>query len=906
MKRDFAFTLLIVVLLAVGPVCFSVAADYYVNANSGDDGNNGSEGSPWRTITHALDWIASNNPGSQGDAHTIHAADGTYAASTNGETYPLTMQSWVSLEGDDAETTILDAEEGAYHVIFCYEVDNLTIAALTISGGYADGTGENDRKGAGIHSWHSSATIQGNLVTGNVTDGDDSEGAGIYCYYGSPTIENCTITDNAAEGDDDGGYDPNPNYGGGISCRYSSPDITDNTVSGNTAANYGGGVSCYYGSPLIQANIISDNSTEYSGAGLYLFHASAIITSNTISHNSTPEAYYWGGGIYCYGGSASCVVESNTITDNSAGSGGGIYCIYSSPIIDGNSIRDNRSTDNGPGSNDGGGIYCTENSSPTIINNTITGNAARSSGGGIWCDSGSSPTIDGNSITGNSAYMAGGILCVDGSPTIQRNDISQNVGRLGAGIDCRNSSPTISDNNVTENSSGSGVRLYESSSLVSHNIISANTGGAGVSYTRGSTTIINNIVVGNAPSGGIYCWGGSASIANNTISNNTAGVYNGAGDPPTVIDCIIWDNGDDLYGCSATYCCIQDDDGGEGNIHQNPDFVTGPHGDYYLDTDSPCIDAGSQSAEDAGLDDRTTQVSGTYDSGTVDMGYHYPTEGGNHSPQLSQGDVDPDSGSTDTTFVYTVHYYDEDGNEPTVKGVYIDGQAHAMDGSGADSTYTYSTKLSEGNHEYYFYFEDGNGGSDRDPDSGSHDGPSVNYAPVLSNGRVQPDSGTPDTTFTYSVDYHDEDRDEPTVKDVYIDGQAHQMDGSGPDSTYTYSTKLPEGDHEYYFYFEDGNGGSDRDPDSGSHDGPSVYYVPDLSDPTYSPDSGRTDTDYTFTVHYYHAGGQAPTRIQVVVNGTPHDMSLNSGSAADGVYAWTGLIPEGGLAKYHFDAEDSN
>jgi len=60
---------------------------------------------------------------------------------------------------------------------------------------------------------------------------------------------------------------------------------------------------------------------------------------------------------------------------------------------------------------------------------------------------------------------------------------------------------------------------------------------------------------------------------------------------------------------------------------------------------------------------------------------------------------------------------------------------------------------------------------------------------------------------------------------------------------------------------------------------------PELSDPTHSPDYGRTDTDYTFTVHYYHAGGQAPSRIQVVVNGTPHDMSLDSGSAADGVYA---------------------
>jgi len=80
---------------------------------------------------------------------------------------------------------------------------------------------------------------------------------------------------------------------------------------------------------------------------------------------------------------------------------------------------------------------------------------------------------------------------------------------------------------------------------------------------------------------------------------------------------------------------------------------------------------------------------------------------------------------------------------------------------------------------------------------------------------------------------------------------------------------------------------------------------PELSDPTHSPDYGRTDTDYTFTVHYYHAGGKAPSTIQVFVNGTPHDMTLDSGSAADGVYAWTGLIPQGGKAQYHFEAEDS-
>ena len=41
------------------------------------------------------------------------------------------------------------------------------------------------------------------------------------------------------------------------------------------------------------------------------------------------------------------------------------------------------------------------------------------------------------------------------------------------------------------------------------------------------------------------------------------------------------------------------------------------------------------------------------------------------------------------------------------------------------------------------------------------------------------------------------------------------------------------------------------------------------------------------------------------VNDTPHNMTLDSGSAAYGTYAWTGNIPEAGLSQYHFEAEDS-
>ena len=74
-----------------------------------------------------------------------------------------------------------------------------------------------------------------------------------------------------------------------------------------------------------------------------------------------------------------------------------------------------------------------------------------------------------------------------------------------------------------------------------------------------------------------------------------------------------------------TYCDVQNDmPDGEGNFSEDPMFITGSLGDYYLDPNSPCVDAGSRSSDEAGLSDRTTQTDGTPDTGIVDMGYHYP------------------------------------------------------------------------------------------------------------------------------------------------------------------------------------------------------------------------------------------------------------------------------------------
>ena len=55
---------------------------------------------------------------------------------------------------------------------------------------------------------------------------------------------------------------------------------------------------------------------------------------------------------------------------------------------------------------------------------------------------------------------------------------------------------------------------------------------------------------------------------------------------------------------------------------EDPKFVNG----YHLASDSPAIDAGSRTAEAAGLANRTVRADGELDTGVVDLGYHY-TEG---------------------------------------------------------------------------------------------------------------------------------------------------------------------------------------------------------------------------------------------------------------------------------------
>ncbi|MBN2055325.1 right-handed parallel beta-helix repeat-containing protein, partial [bacterium] len=416
--------------------------------------------------------------------------------------------------------------------------------------------------GGGIYCYDSTPTIDDNYIQYNETYG---YGGGICLYMASPEIGlnmPNTISDNRAD------------MGGGIYCYASSPIIVSNTISGNNMmmmmgmygggisleansnaiiignsvyynyGDHGGGIYCYDSSPMIDSNSISDNQAPMMGGGLYFSYSMGDVTGNQITNNNMSGWAMHGGGIACENG-ADVFIAGNTIENNGADSGGGIYVMSSSPDILSNSISMNNSSFWGM---NGGGIYCYDSSS-TIEDNSINDNSS-DQGAGIYCDGGSLLTIRANTISYNGTYMmtpmiGGGIYCGSNSDAlITDNYLEWNRASSGAGIFINYAMPTISGNNLIGNqadSEGGAISCYDAAPDIgggATNYISSNYagmyGGGIFCYGSGSSpAIFGNQIDSNFAGdsgGGIYCMSDAApTISANTIEYNEVMMMMGAG-----------------------------------------------------------------------------------------------------------------------------------------------------------------------------------------------------------------------------------------------------------------------------------------------------------------------------------------------------------------------------------------
>ncbi len=259
---------------------------WYVDA-AATGANNGKS---WTSaFTDLQDALATADAGDQ-----IWIAAGTYAPAGSGgsRTATFTLVNGVDIHGgfDGTENSLADRDlaanetvltgdlnsndqpgfvnisDNAYHVVTSSYVSEGTIVeGVTIAGGNANGTGDNDR------------------------------GSAIFNAGGSPTFINCRVRGNKASGN-----------GGGMHNRDGgSPTFVNTVFSGNQAGNNGGAIQSYLGNTVTLANCtLSENTATASGGGIFgnqTDHvvANCVLWGNTDSGGTDETAQlHFSGGVY--------------------------------------------------------------------------------------------------------------------------------------------------------------------------------------------------------------------------------------------------------------------------------------------------------------------------------------------------------------------------------------------------------------------------------------------------------------------------------------------------------------------------------------------------------------------------------------------------------------------------------
>ena len=306
------------------------------------------------------------------------------------------------------------------------------------------------------------------------------------------------------------------------------------------------------------------------GGGILVYGSSPTITRNEIVGNTLSSGTYkifYGGGIYINGVDGTNpprpVITSNLIQGNAAdpvagtpskpseGDGGGIYVGYNSaPIIENNTLRNNRaglfSTSNQYGAGGAISSYSRVTVQDTKINaNLITANTSRDYGGGIGF--------------GQYEPATGPIQASRG--TLSNNVIEANNGFDGGGLGFATTQVKTRNNTLNNNSStgGHGGGVYfgfsanapDQADFVNNLVTFSQTSGAGVA-------------------GGLYVYTAMAPVVRfNDIYSNTPTNVGGS-----KVD--------------ADYIGVN------GNVSNDPLYVnrTGTPPDYHLLQTSPVIEAG--------------------------------------------------------------------------------------------------------------------------------------------------------------------------------------------------------------------------------------------------------------------------------------------------------------------------
>ena len=338
----------------------------------------------------------------------------------------------------------------------------------------------------------------------------------------------------------------------------------------------------------------TDTTNDQSGAGVWCQSTNANISNCVLAH-----CYANGLG----GGAFSGTLNNCTISGDTAFlSGGGAYSANLNNCI----VQSNQLIQ---GSGGGGAAF------GTLSNCLLTWNYAPGSGGGAFAS-----TLYNCVISNNTAGNGGGVAMGFANNSI----ISSNSARLngsGGGAYSNVLNNCVVQNNLTAGNGGGAFASRLTSCIVSNN--SANNGGG--TYIG---TMTNSLVLGNTATteGGGAWTGNSDPVYNCTIVSNTASASGGVREGICVNSIIYFNNaGSNPNGhpLIVSHTCMTPLQSGTGNITNDPLFVDPLNGNFHLQSNSPCINSGSNASVSVAVDlDGFPRIAG----GTVDMGaYEFPS-----------------------------------------------------------------------------------------------------------------------------------------------------------------------------------------------------------------------------------------------------------------------------------------